>query len=99
MLTLWRGMRGKELDCFKLVQKILPPEVEVPSSFEAVGHIAHYNLRPQHEPYKHAIGQVCIDKNPCIKTVVTKVKEIENEFRVFDMEVIAGAHFSTVVTA
>lgn len=72
------------------MQKVLPADVDVPSSFEAVGHIAHYNLREPHMPYKHVIGQVCIDKNPSIKTVVMKVKEIENEFRVFDMEVIAG---------
>jgi tRNA (guanine37-N1)-methyltransferase len=72
------------------LQAVLPDGVEIPSSFESVGHIAHFNLRPPHLPYKHIIGQVCIDKNPSIKTVVTKVKEIENEFRVFDMEVIAG---------
>ena len=79
------------------VQRVLP-KIEVPSSFEAVGHIAHYNLREQHMPYRKIIGQVCIDKNPSIKTVVTKVKEIANEFRVFDMEVIAGTLIARVDT-
>lgn len=64
--------------------------MDVPGSFETIGHIAHFNLRSGHLPYKHLIGQVCLDKNPSIKTVVTKMKEIENQFRVFDMEVIAG---------
>lgn len=72
------------------MQQILPEDVEIPGSFETIGHIAHFNLRAAHVPYKHAIGQVCLDKNPSIKTVVTKMKEIENQFRVFDMEVIAG---------
>lgn len=36
------------------------------------------------------LPQVLLDKNPSIRTVVTKLGSIENEFRVFDMEVIAG---------
>lgn len=55
------------------VQKLLPEGVEVPSSFETVGHIAHLNIREDLEPYKHVIGQVIIDKNPHITTVVNKV--------------------------
>jgi tRNA (guanine37-N1)-methyltransferase len=74
-----------------VLQAVLPEGVEVPSAFETVGHIAHYNLRPGHLPFRRTIGQVCIDKNPAIRTVVTKVGEIENEFRVFSMEVMAGA--------
>lgn len=31
-----------------------------------------------------------LDKNPSLKTVVTKLGNIENEYRVFSMEVIAG---------
>ena len=31
-----------------------------------------------------------MDKNPQIETVVTKLGTIESEYRVFDMEVIAG---------
>lgn len=80
----------KAFELLGRLQQILPEDVEVPGSFETIGHIAHFNLRAGHVPYKHVIGQVCLDKNPSIKTVVTKIKEIENEFRVFDMEVIAG---------
>jgi tRNA (guanine37-N1)-methyltransferase len=78
------------------MQEVLPEGVDVPSSFETVGHIAHFNLREEHLPYKAIIGQVCLDKNPAIKTVVHKVGEVENEFRVFAMEVIAGVHFSLI---
>lgn len=39
-------------DADEVLRKLLPEEVEVPSGFETVGHIAHLNLRPEHEPYK-----------------------------------------------
>lgn len=44
-----------------VLRELLPAEIEVPSSFETVGHIAHLNLRDQHLPYKHVIGQVILD--------------------------------------
>jgi tRNA (guanine37-N1)-methyltransferase len=56
-----------------ILQKLLPEGVEVPVSFEGVGHIAHFNLRPEVMPFKHLIGQVVLDKNPSIKTVINKV--------------------------
>ncbi len=39
-------------------QKLLPAEIEVPTSFDCVGHIAHLNLREEQQPYKDIIGQV-----------------------------------------
>ena len=73
------------------MQRVLPDGVDVPSAFETVGHIAHFNLREEQLPFRHVIGAVCLDKNPAIKTVVRKVGEIESEFRVFEMELLAGA--------
>ncbi|KAG2488861.1 hypothetical protein HYH03_012656 [Edaphochlamys debaryana] len=73
-----------------VLKRLLPAGVDAPGSFETIGHIAHLNLRDEHLPYRHVIGQVLLDKNPHIKTVVNKVGSIENEFRVFQMEVIAG---------
>jgi tRNA G37 N-methylase Trm5 len=55
------------------LQKLLPEGVEVPTSFESIGHIAHLNLRPEQLPHKALIGQVIMDKNPTIRTVVNKV--------------------------
>lgn len=54
-------------------QKLLPEGSDVPSSFETVGHIAHLNIRDELIPYKHLIGQVILDKNLNIRTVVNKV--------------------------
>ena len=64
---------------------------EIPSSFEAVGHVAHVNLRQDCRPYKYWIGKVILDKNkPRIRTVVNKLGTINNEYRTFGMEVIGG---------
>ena len=54
-------------------QRLLPEGCEVPTSFESVGHIAHVNLREELLPYKHVIGQVLLDKNSSIRTIVNKV--------------------------
>jgi tRNA (guanine37-N1)-methyltransferase len=35
-------------------------------------------------------GEVLIDKNPVIKTVVNKTNEIDNTFRNFKIELLAG---------
>jgi len=74
----------------EVLKHYLPEGTEIPSSFEAIGHIAHLNLREHVLPFKYLIGQVILDKNPTIKTVVNKVGTITSEFRVFDMEVLAG---------
>lgn len=75
----------------EILRSILPSELaDVPTGFTVVGHIAHMNLRDQYLPYKHVIGQVILDKNPSIKTVVNKLDSIHSVYRTFDMEVIAG---------
>mmetsp|Transcript_4634 Transcript_4634/g.10180 ORF Transcript_4634/g.10180 Transcript_4634/m.10180 type:complete len:621 (-) Transcript_4634:85-1947(-) len=67
------------------------PIEEIPSSFEIAGHIAHLNLRSESLPYKYLIGKAILDKNrPKIRMVVNKTGTIENEFRTFPMEMLAG---------
>lgn len=63
---------------------------EVPSSFEIAGHVAHVNLRSESLPYKYLIGKAILDKNPKLRVVVNKIGNIENEFRTFPMEILAG---------
>lgn len=62
----------------------------IPGGFEIVGKIAHVNLRDEYLKYKYVIGQLILDKNPVLKTVVNKVSKIENVFRTYQMEVLAG---------
>ncbi|GBN12131.1 tRNA (guanine(37)-N1)-methyltransferase [Araneus ventricosus] len=60
------------------------------SSFSIVGHVIHINLKPDLMDFKHLIGQVLLDKHSSIKTVVNKAHIIENEFRNFSIELLAG---------
>ncbi|PAV22075.1 tRNA (guanine-N(1)-)-methyltransferase [Pyrrhoderma noxium] len=75
-----------------ILYAILPEELVegAPSGFAAMGHLAHLNLREEYLPYKYIIGQVILDKNPRIRTVVNKLDTIHSQFRFFDMELIAG---------
>jgi len=82
----------------EVLAAILPKDVVIPSAFEQIGHIAHLNLHNNQLPFKNAIGQAILDKNPTIKTVVNKVGSIENVFRTFEMELLAGEdNFQTEV--
>ncbi|KAF2225458.1 Met-10+ like-protein-domain-containing protein [Elsinoe ampelina] len=77
-------------------QAILPKDgkEEIPSGFQIVGHIAHLNLRDQWLPYKKLIGELILDKNTGIRTVINKTDDVgeENEYRTFKYELLAGEH-------
>jgi len=55
-----------------------------------VGHLAHMNLNDEYLSYKHIIGQVILDKNKRLRTVVNKLDSIDTQFRFFKMELLAG---------
>lgn len=76
----------------EILASVLPENLgdEIPTSFTTVGHVAHLNLKENYLPYKHIIGEVILDKNPRLRTVVTKTETIATEFRTFPMEVIGG---------
>ncbi|EXJ56748.1 tRNA wybutosine-synthesizing protein 2 [Cladophialophora yegresii CBS 114405] len=79
-----------------ILEAILPEipeeEKETPAGFAQVGHVAHVNLREPYLPYKHLIGQILVDKNPNITTVINKTFDVgtESVFRTFPYEVLAG---------
>ncbi|KAK5213472.1 tRNA(m(1)G37)methyltransferase [Exophiala xenobiotica] len=79
-----------------ILEAILPEipdeEKETPAGFAQVGHVAHVNLRTPYLPYKCLIGQVLLDKNPTISTVINKTFDVgaESVFRTFPYEVLAG---------
>ncbi|KAG7099715.1 hypothetical protein E1B28_001533 [Marasmius oreades] len=76
----------------EILQAILPKELRegAPTGFAATGHIAHMNLNEEYLPYKHVIGQIFLDKNKYIRTVVNKLDNIDTRFRFFEMEILAG---------
>lgn len=77
-----------------VLSSILPTELhdEIPTGFNAAGHVAHLNLRDPYLPYKNVIGEILVDKNGQIRTVINKVDNVgtESEFRTFAYEVLAG---------
>ncbi|KAJ8084577.1 tRNA(m(1)G37)methyltransferase [Marasmius tenuissimus] len=76
----------------EILHAILPENLRegAPTGFSATGHIAHMNLNEEYLPYKHVIGEIFLDKNKNIKTVVNKLDNIDTQFRFFEMEVLAG---------
>ncbi|KGG50864.1 tRNA (guanine(37)-N1)-methyltransferase [Mitosporidium daphniae] len=82
----------------QIIDAILPPDLDRITAFETIGHIAHLNLTEAHMPYANEIGQVILDKNPSLSVVVTKLGEIDHEFRFFKMNVIAGSPSNLVTT-
>ncbi|XP_074852410.1 tRNA (guanine(37)-N(1))-methyltransferase isoform X2 [Carettochelys insculpta] len=74
----------------EILRAVLPEGEDVTSGFSRIGHIAHLNLRDHQLPYKHLIGQVIIDKNPGTTCAVNKTNIIDNTYRNFQMEVLAG---------
>lgn len=72
----------------EVLGRVLPREVQAPSSFEIVGSIVHLNLDESQLKHKDTIGGVIHDKTG--KTVITKIGSISNEYRSFDLEVLGG---------
>ena len=73
-----------------LLSSVLKPGEEPPTSYEQVGHVAHLNLKDAFLPWAGVIGQVMLDKNAVLRTVVNKTGMIDTVFRTFPMEVVAG---------
>lgn len=86
----------RQLSYGYILSKLLP--VPVPSAYEQIGHVAHFNLKPDHAPYGELIGQVLRETNPSIDTVVNKIGEVKGKYRTYDLQVLAGpANFETTV--
>lgn len=71
-----------------LLENLLP--MPPPTSFETIGHVAHFNLRPIHFPYRFLIGEVLVASLPLIETVIHKVSEVTGPHRTYEYEVLAG---------
>lgn len=75
-----------------ILHAVLPEHLldEVPTGFAQAGHVAHINLRDEFKPFGKLIGQVILDKNAKVETVVDKTDSIDTKFRTFKMNVLAG---------
>ncbi|XP_063620998.1 tRNA (guanine(37)-N1)-methyltransferase [Cydia splendana] len=73
-----------------IFKAVLPENEDIVSGFTQVGHIIHLNLKDHLLEYRSLIGQVFVDKIKSCRTVVNKSSIIDNTYRNFSMEVIAG---------
>lgn len=75
-----------------ILRAVLPEHLldEIPTGFAQAGHVAHINLRDEFKPFGSLIGQVILDKNSKVETVVDKLDTIDTKFRTFKMNVLAG---------
>ncbi|KKY14104.1 putative trna methyltransferase trm5 [Phaeomoniella chlamydospora] len=86
-----------------ILHAVIPEDLheEIPAGFAQVGHVAHVNIREQYLPYRHLIGQILLDKNTNLKTVINKLEDVGTEsiFRTFPYEVLAGPDDLNVVVS
>lgn len=70
----------------------------IPKSYDLVGDIVILEfLSPELEPYKSEIGDALLRLNPAAKTALLKTGKVEGEYRVPQLEVIAGeGKFETI---
>lgn len=50
-----------QMSAEEILKELMPADVVVPTGFETIGHIAHFNLKDMHMPYRFLIGQVTMD--------------------------------------
>lgn len=74
----------------EIFRAVLPEDKEGLSAFSKVGHVIHLNLKDHLLPYKGLIGEVIKDKITTCRTVVNKLDTIDNTYRNFAMELLAG---------
>ncbi|KAG8222447.1 hypothetical protein J437_LFUL002182 [Ladona fulva] len=76
----------------ELIKAVLPVEKGNLTSYSKIGHIVHVNLKEHLLDYKAIIGKILLDKVSGARTVVNKVDAIDNTYRNFQMELLAGEY-------
>ncbi|EYC29007.1 hypothetical protein Y032_0007g3541 [Ancylostoma ceylanicum] len=79
----------EDWDLRRILRAVLPKELDF-SSYSQAGHIVHVNLRENLLPFKKVIGQILLEKVGKCRTVVNKIDGITNEFRNFELDLLAG---------
>jgi tRNA (guanine37-N1)-methyltransferase len=87
----------KELSFQYILEQVLGDSSNVPSSYEQIGRIAHFNLKEElyNEEKQQLIGQVLIETTASIDTVVQKVGHVSGRYRVYDYKILATRTKST----
>jgi tRNA (guanine37-N1)-methyltransferase len=87
----------KELSFQYILEQILGDSTNIPSSYEQIGRIAHFNLKEElyKEEKQQLIGQVLIETTSSIDTVVQKVGHVRGRYRTYDYRILATRTKST----
>ena len=72
------------------LKAILPQDQSIVSGYSKIGHIIHLNLKDHLLEFKFIIGKILLDKIKDARTIVNKTNEINNKYRNFQMEILAG---------
>ena len=90
--SITKQISYKQLEFGYILERLLQSsdETPAPTAYEQIGHIAHFNLKAHHVPYGKLIGQVLIDCNPTIETVVNKIAPVSGPYRTYELEFLAG---------
>lgn len=73
--TIW--MANLSLYIEQILRSVIPEELEIPSSFTQIGHIAHLNLKEQYFPWKKIIGQVILDVSHLVLCIFFYLYKLE----------------------
>ncbi|VDP86187.1 unnamed protein product [Echinostoma caproni] len=87
---LWLQITYDNFNLEQVLKELLPDHVAPVTGFTIMGHVAHFNLKPDALPYRHVIGQAVIDKVANIRTVIHKAANIASDFRTFELDLMAG---------
>lgn len=89
-------------DLVEVLDGKLPPHLlaQLPKSYDIVGDIVVLEfLSSDLEPHKKGIGEAIMDLHPGVRTVLLKTGKVKGEFRVPQLEVLAGRErFDTIHT-
>ncbi|CRG96692.1 met-10+ like protein, putative [Plasmodium gallinaceum] len=88
IVTLYFGYDN--MSTSEVLRKIFPSIDEIIHKFEIIGHIAHLNFCDKLKDCKKLIGEIILDKNKSIKTVINKKDILNNLHRTFNIELLAG---------
>lgn len=69
----------------------------LPSSYQKIGNIVIFNLKPELDKYKNQIGKTALDNIPNTKTVCARTGHIKGNYRKPQIKIIAGKNSTKTI--
>ncbi len=90
-----RSQRNSSLRYY--LSTVLPKDLTPISSFDTIGEIAVVDIKEDLLPFKKTIAEGILKTSPKIRTVFRKMKAVSGEFRLRQLEYLAGEDSSSTV--